>query len=81
MSKKRFFQIAEKAGCDVDYWREQGSVWLTVWAPHEQEFASSSCSCDSSFNQMTTPTGGAIDWDKACKALEQVIADGFQECA
>ena len=81
MSKRRFFEIAEKAGCDVEYWREDGAVWLTVWAPDEQEFVSSSCACDASFMQMTTPSGGAIDWIRACKALESVIADGFQECA
>ncbi len=81
MSKKRFFEMAESAGCDVEYWRENGSVWLTVWAPHEQEFLSSSCACDSSFNQMTTPSGSSIDWSKACKALNAVIAEGFQESA
>lgn len=81
MSKKRFFEMAKKAGCEVEYWRECGSVWLTVWAPHEQEFVSSSCACDASFNQMTKPSGEAIDWNAACKALAELLADGFQECA
>lgn len=80
MSKKRFFDLAEAAGCDVDYWRERGVTWLTVWAPHDQEFVSSSSACDSSFTQLTK-SGGAIDWQAACKALESVLADGFQECA
>lgn len=80
-TKSKFFKMAEEAGCEVDYCKGDGMVWLTVWAPDDQEFVSSSCACDSSFNQMTTATGGAIDWKKACDALAAILAEGFQECA
>lgn len=80
-TKAKFFQMAETADCDVDYGRTDGMVWCVVWAPDGQEFASSSCACDASFNTMTTPSGGAIDWPVACAALNEILADGFQECA
>ena len=80
-TKAKFFQMAEAAGCEVDYHRAEGMVWCVVWAPEDQEFAGSSCACDASFNQMTTASGGAIDWPAACAALKDVLADGFQECA
>lgn len=77
-SKAKFLQVAEAAGCDVEYVQGHGSVWCVLWAPSDKHFVSSACACDASFNQMTTATGATIDWVRACAALEKVLGLGFQ---
>lgn len=79
-TKAKFLAMADAAGCAVDYWRADGSVWCVLWAPDGMAFISSGCACDASFNSMTTASGGAIDWPVACSALADVIREGFTEC-
>lgn len=81
MSKKRFFDIAEKHGISVEY--EPKSIigqpaYINIDSPRWKTFCTSGCHIDCSIQDLND--AGGIDWKEAVISLNKIISFGFDDC-
>lgn len=82
-TKADFMRMSEAAGISVIYsgggkhprTGELIPYELTLDAPEGKQFVGSGCGCDCSLMGQANET--FPNWVKLCRALEQIIADGF----